>query len=119
MIEYTVELRWKMTHHLLIGRVTKTWRQTCRIIERARTAVKFEHVVTQFIPGLTSNRSGCVLLWDSALEGRKLNTVSWRNIIWLVKALLDISGTIINSHTVCNIWVECHHSSNRQIDTLV
>ena len=88
-------LSWKMTKNLLIGRVTKIWRQTSTTVTKARAAMKVKHCSTQVITSLTSHDARCVILRNWSFGERRELSVRRRNIKWFVKALLAFAGRIL------------------------
>ena len=88
-------LSWKMTKNLLIGRVTKIWRQTSSIVTEARAAMKVKHIRAQVITRLTSHDARCVVLRNWSFGERRELSVRRRNIKWFVKALLAFAGRIL------------------------
>ena len=69
---------------------------------------------------MTSVSLRCVQLRDSSLgEGRKLNTICWRDVEWLLEQLLAFYGGMIDSDTFTRMRVESHHSTNDQIGTVM
>ena len=88
-------LSWKMTKNLLIGRVTKIWRQTSSTVTKARAGMKVKHVRAQVITRLTSHDVRCVVLRNWSLGERRELSVCRRNIKWFVKALLAFAGRIL------------------------